>query len=263
MQKLWAILVNFHEEAKTINCIKLLNKQTIKGIGIIVIDSQSTPKSAKVLQKIKGINLIPTSKNLGFAKGVNLGIKLALLKKASRILLVNSDTEFEKNLVEKLLQNRSDIVSPLIKYQRGKKCFYDWGGKINWLWGRTQHHEITTTQKMNFHPDYLSGCCLLVKKNVFEKIGLLDERFFLYFEDVDFCLRAAAAGFKLQVEDQTTLKHNLKGVKNQERKSFTNLYHNLRSNLLFIIKYQKGKRLLLSFTYWLVLSVKVLLNSLL
>ncbi len=168
--------------------------------------------------------------NRGFAGGVNVGIKKALAKKATHILLINPDIKFAKTAIYSLLKVDSDIVSPVLKFIRDGKEILDYGGKVNWFLGRTTHNE-----NIRGKVDYVSGACMLIRAEVFRKIGLFDQHYFMYFEDVDFCLRAKGAGFKVLVDKKTFVDHKIaehKFSSNIAKKEYL-----IKSNEYFITKW--------------------------
>ena len=247
MKKIFAVIVSFRDK----NLVLKLQKR-LKCESVVIDNSEN---------------------NLGFAKAANKGIRVALFKKATHILLINPDTKISDGFIDTLINTKGDIVGPVIKYKKSNKWIYDFGGQINWKWGRAEHYNVIARipakpetwrsrkrllrgARNDTKIDYLSGCCLLIKREVFEKIGLLDERFFMYYEDADFCVRSKSADFKIK-QANVNLIHDL------EKPTVFKQYHNLRSNLLFILKYQRGINLIRSLVYWILLSTKVLLNQIL
>lgn len=266
MTNIFVVIVNYNEKENTYQLLKQLGREKGKfKISTIIVDNNSTDESIIFLKKKKQKNviLLPQNRNLGYGKAANKGIRLALYKKADYLCFLNSDVILQKDFFSKILKNKADMTGPVIKYKKEGKNIYDLGGIIDWRIGRTKHQEfLIQPEKYERQPDYISGCCILIKRYVFETIGLFDERFFLYFEDVDLQVRAKNAGFSLKLDTDLIVTHNLKGVGENERKSFANLYYNIRSNLLFIFKYQHGIRLAISLCYLLVLGFKVVLNRL-
>lgn len=266
MKKIFIIILNFNGGDDILSCLdslQLIKKPTSWKKEVIVVDNASTDGSVKKIEsKYRKIKVFRNKKNLGFATGNNIGIRYALKRNADAVMLLNQDTAAEKTFLEPLLKNPADVVGPVIKFKRGRRWLYDYGGRVNWLIGRTSHQEsYRLSKKPDFQdPDYISGCAMLIKRPVFEEVGLLDERFFLYFEDADFCLRAKRAGFKIAIGLESKILHNLdKG----ERKSLFRVYHLLRSNLIFINRYISFWRRPLAYLYWWALSIKVLLMRLL
>ncbi|MDO8669613.1 MAG: glycosyltransferase family 2 protein, partial [Candidatus Buchananbacteria bacterium] len=154
----------------------------------------------------KTYHLKPITSNLGYSGGNNIGIKDALEQGADYVFILNPDTIIEKNALTKLIETAESnpkigIAGPVID-ENGKIIY---GGKIKWLKPELIHLE-TRNQKLetNF---YIPGAAMLIKRKVIEKIGLLDERYFLYFEDADYCERAKRAGYKLAIAPEALIHH--------------------------------------------------------
>jgi len=158
------------------------------------------------------------------------------------------------------LANPAEIVGPVIKFQRKGDWVYDFGGKINWWLGRSYHIEFRSQElgvRSQKEIDYVSGCCMLIRRKVFEKIGFLNEKYFLFFEDPDFCLRAKKAGFRVALEPKSVIIHNLSEGK---KKPFYYIYHLLRSNLIFVNTFIPFYRRPVAWLYLWLLGLKMLLN---
>lgn len=278
---IYIVVLHYGEINNTLNCLKSvakLNRDKMK-LKVILVDNDKIHFSGvpyrinplgtwKVLDKIK---IIYNTRNLGFAAGINVGIREALKdKKTDYILLLNNDTIVPPDLLTELLKTPVDITSPILKYKNSiGQWRYDFGGKINWLIGRTNHLESNNLTIQPASPagrqfnnsiiDYVSGCCMLVKREVFEKIGLFDERFFMYFEDADFCTRAKKEGFKIKVNPHVIIDHLL--AASIGRGSGKAISNNLRGNFIFINKHL-GWRRLIGYFYLLLLSGKILFNYL-
>lgn len=237
MKKLSVVIVSFRAEKDLCACLKSLK-------------TAKTPPGWQVKVEVVDNNL----KNIGFAAGVNVGIRRALEKAADAVLLLNQDTIVEKNFLMVLVKNPADIVGATIKFKRHNKWVYDYGGKINWWLGRTKHIESDSILDTQYSfPDYISGCAMLIRRPVLEKIGLLDERYFLYFEDVDYCLRTQKAGFKIGVEPKSVIFHEL-----SERKPLAQRRQLAKSNLIFINHWIPLWRRPIAWLYWFLISVKIL-----
>jgi len=276
MTKIFVIILNFNNQKDIIPCLKSLIKAYPK-INIIVVDNGSTDGSLQCIDslKYKRLQVIRNEANLGFAKAVNKGLKLALKRGAKDVLLLNPDTLPSRGFLEPLLANPAEILGPILKFKRtnvakgyaGQEGWvYDFGGKINWWLGRCYHLEYFTPRGGVSVPpprwkeiDYISGACMLIRRKVLEKIGFLNEKYFLFFEDPDFCLRAKKAGFKVALEQKSIMIHNLSEGK---KKPFYYFYHLLRSNLIFINTWLPFYRRPLAYLYLHLLGLKMLLNRL-
>ena len=255
----------------TLECLRSIGMQIFNhdDIAVILVDNDEKPSlndQISDLEKLqKNITILIPTKNLGFAKGVNLGLKKALKnKKTDYFLILNNDTILPSDALSKLVQNNADIVSPVLKFKNAKgEWIYDYGGKINWWTGRTTHIEKKATgnrqQATDSEIDYVSGCCMMVKRKVLETVGLFDERFYFYFEDVDFCLRTVKNGFKIGVDKDVVVYHKLGS--SIGRWSKRAIMYNLISNFKFIRK-NLGVRQVTGLAYLFLLTIRIIYNRL-
>ncbi len=206
--------LEFAESAKKLNTKKLDTK-------FIFIDNASEEQL-----KIAG-EVIQTGENKGFAGGYNQGIRYALQWGADYLLIVNNDVLFpDKNLLQKLLRSQADVVSPKIlfapgfEFQKdrysnkeiGKVIWYA-GGAFDWNNVQTVHRGIDEVDHGQFNviqeTEFPSGCCMLVRREVFEKVGLFNEQIWAYFEDADFAKRVKEAGFRQIYNGQAYIYHKV------------------------------------------------------
>jgi len=253
MKKVFIIIVNFNNRRDILKCLDSLKYENAK---IVVVDNKSSDSSIEAIKsKFKQVKILENERNIGFAAASNKGIRYALRKKADYVLLLNPDTIVEKNLLPVLLKKRAGIISPVIKFKRKGEWVYDFGGRVNFLIGRTTHLENNNLNAHLSPVDYVSGCCMFIRRKVFEKIGLLNERYFLFFEDADFCLRAKKAGFKIALESKSVILHKLSEGK---AKSLGQTYHLLLSNFIFINKWIPIYNRPFAYLYLLALGLKML-----
>lgn len=210
-QKVSIIILQYNNSSNTMVCLNSVKNLAYENFEIIVIDNASEDKEIdsieKYLENKSNITLIKNNMNLGYPGGNNIGIKQAIRNKADYILLLNNDTTVEKNLLLKLIaagetNRRIGLLGPLIS--EDNQIIY--GGKISWLKPELEHNKKYLTHNTNF---FISGAALLIKREVVEKIGLLDERYFLYFEDADYCLRAEKVDFELKIVPEAIIYHQV------------------------------------------------------
>lgn len=196
------ILLNWNEEKFTSACIESLKKINYLNFKIILVDNGSKKESILKLRKKyeKEVIFIQNKTNLGFTGGNNVGIRKALSLGAEYILLLNNDTEVEQDFLSKLVDSIEKdksigVIGPKINYMDKKELIWSIGGKINKFTG---NNKLLMNKKLDKTSDkgiidvgYVSGCAILVPSRIFIKIGLLDENYFIYNEEVDFCLRVA------------------------------------------------------------------------
>lgn len=242
--KISIVILHFGALTVTQQCVESLRIKEKHPFSLIIVNNTTEPLSKKNFPNSKNCTIINNERNLGFAAGVNKGIRFGLYQKADAIMLLNNDTKIEKPLLQilsdSLQKNKSlGIVAPALAFRKKGKLFYDIGGKVNPSFGKTSHTEVVEPPHVKTrNVEYVSGCCMLIKKEVFQKVGLFDDQFFLYYEDVDFCLRAQKKGFSIAVVPTVSIYHELS--KSAGKLSSLAIHHQLRSAVLFGKKYYKG-----------------------
>ena len=258
MMKIAVVVLNYNglqETRSCLNSLRRIKKNNIE-VEIIVVDNNSTDGSQITLPKERGIKFMQNEKNLGFSGGNNRGIKYALEKNVDYVLILNNDTVVDENFLVNLVNNKNaDISSPKIYFEKGFEFHKDrytekqlgeviWyaGGNIDWQNIIGKHIGVDEVDNGQFSKsrevDFATGACMLVKREVFEKIGYFDEKYFLYLEDMDFCVRAKKAGFKILFEPKAVVWHkNAASIGG----SGSNLqdYYFTKSRLLFALKFAK------------------------
>lgn len=240
--KVAVIILHFGELSVTRKCIQTLEKYETYKHNIIVVNNMPM-KYASTDFSSKNIIVINNKKNVGFATGVNVGIRYAKKIHYDTFFLLNNDTIISKpflaQLVNDIKNDSVGIVAPVIRFKKNDHNLYDLGGKINRFFMRTTHDEVDKITKNEIRePAYVSGCCMLIRKEVIKKIGLFDEHFFLYYEDADFCLRAKKAGFRVVVNTSVVVDHLLS--KSAGKMSKTAIQYLLQSSIIFGRKYAKN-----------------------
>lgn len=213
--KVSVILLNLNQPLLTIDCVKSLQRCLYPNIEIIVVDQASSDDSLELLSPLKNIKLIASKTNLGFTGGNNLGMKEAT---GAYFLLLNNDTEVHPEFLEPLVAALEDDPSagaacPLIRfYSNPEKIQYAGGpqnidlvfGQNSWRgWmsdypGKFLETEPTTAAH---------GAAFMIKRSMTEKIGLLDDHFFIYFEELDWSLRITEAGYKILFVPSSEILH--------------------------------------------------------
>ncbi|KKP71847.1 MAG: Glycosyl transferase family 2 [Candidatus Moranbacteria bacterium GW2011_GWE2_35_164] len=228
--KVFIIILNYNGKNILKNTLESVYKINYPNYQVVVVDNASTDGSFEEARLLFGkFNFIKNNYNAGFAAGNNVAIKWSLEKMADYVFLLNNDAITEKDTLLNLIneaEKDSDvgILSPIV-YKESKKKIWFSGGRINWLKMRSEHvNNIKKTQ-------YITGCAMLIKKEVFKKIGLLDEKFFLYYEDADFSLRATRNKFKLKIVPSAKVFHLERSSENLNK-----IYYLVFSGILFFRK---------------------------
>jgi GT2 family glycosyltransferase len=241
--KFYIVILNWNGSKDTLACLKSLEEQTDQDFHLLLVDNASTDGSyEKICPLFPKVEWIINSQNEGFAKGNNIAIKKALEKGADLILLLNNDTVAAPDMVEKFKKGHllypDALISGKIINFFNPKILDHLGGNYNIkksnfdLLGHLEDEK--DFQEAIFNLDYLCGCALMVPKAVFEKIGFLDEDFFLYFEDADFSIRAKKAAFRLAVFPEAQVFHK---VSQSSKGKFHQAYFFWRNRLLFLKKH--------------------------
>lgn len=262
--KIFVIILNFSSGQAILDCLKSLQKvKSDNRLEMLVVDNKSSDGSLTLIKKdFPEVKVIENEKNLGFAEGNNVGIRYALKKGADYVMLLNNDTVIEKNCLRELLKvvgkdKEIGIVSPKIyfapgfefhrkryqKEERGKVIWFA-GGEIDWQNILGIHRGVDEVDQGQYEEqreiEFATGCCLLVKKEVFGKIGLLDPKYFLYLEDLDFSVRVKKAGFKIVFSPKAIIWHKNLGTTSKESAE-RQAYYYTRNRLLFGLKYASLK----------------------
>lgn len=254
MKKTDIILLHYGDIQDTKQCIQSLEKNVKSFRSIVVVNNDPHIDIHKQLEKKTSRTYINSGKNVGFAAGVNIGIKFALDQGAEYIVLVNNDTVVSSDFITPTLavfekNEKVGIAAPLIQFEKNNTTYFDFGGNIQKYTGKTYH---TNTQKIlkkqPFQAAYVSGCCMIIRREVFEEVGLFDPKFFLYYEDVDFCLRARECGFQIYVVPSARITHSLS--KTVGESSEVAVYNLVKSANIFGKKYRKKFPLHWLFMLW-------------
>ncbi|GAB4139190.1 MAG: glycosyltransferase family 2 protein [Ignavibacteriales bacterium] len=194
--KIFAVILNWNNFPDTNNCIKSLLDQNDPRIHIVVVDNHSTDDSVQLIKSnFPELDLIVSEKNLGYAGGMNLGIRYALENGADYIIISNNDIVYSNNFLNPMLELFSKnpemgIVSPKVLYLHDRNLIYCSGGEFSYL----RASGVAFNQGKNselFDNDIreitmAEGSCYLAKSDVFINCGLISEKFFMYFEDLEF-----------------------------------------------------------------------------
>jgi GT2 family glycosyltransferase len=268
MTKVSIVILNWNRKKDTVECLEFIGRLRVTNfvLEIIVVDNASTDnsealikKSLKNLTKQKGFNgeIIFNQKNLGYTGGNNVGIKHAINHGADYLLVLNNDTLADESLLKEMLEvakSKKDagIFSPKIYFAKGfefhkerykknepGRVIWAAGGIIDWhnVYGINrgvdevddgQYDKVTEI-------DFAPGTCMLVKREVFERIGMFDDKYYMYLEDVKFCHLAKREGFKIYFVPNAKLWHKV--AKSSGIGSELNDYFIHRNRLLFGMKY--------------------------
>ncbi len=214
------IILNWNGLEVTLECIDSIMKINYKNCSIVLVDngSDSFPDN-NFFKKYKKLQVVRLKSNLGFAEANNIGIDYAQKSVLpDYFLFLNNDTVVSPNFLSELIceaesNSKIGIVGPKIYYWTDKtKIWFD-GGKIDFVHGPFLHmHQLETDTRENSkitRVDYINGCCMLVKKQVIEKIGKWDKDYFAYVEDIDFNIRSSNKGYESWIVPSSKIWHKV------------------------------------------------------
>lgn len=252
------IILNWNGKMDTIECINSLQRINYSNYKLLIVDNGSSDGSVEYFKKIYPyIELIENNTNLGFAEGNNIGITRALSQSTDYILLLNNDTVVAPNFLDELIKvaeknPQIGIVGPTV-YHYGKLNKIQFAGaKISLNTGRIKLYRLNETDDGQFDElldvDYVCGCALLGKKELFEKIGSLNKYYFAYWEETEWCFRALKAGYKVVYAPKSKIWH--KGGASSTKISGFSQYHMTRNMFWFMKKHATTKQYLLFMVYF-------------
>lgn len=241
LPKVSIILLNYNGFEDTIECFNSLKNITYSNYNIVIVDNNSPDKSLDKINEyminnhsdfiyykdvkssqniIKNnfLTLIQSGSNEGYGHGNNIGIKFALKNNADYILVLNNDTIVENDFLEPLVDELKNdknigIISSQIFYEDRRNIFWENGGTFNSFTGRVSHNnynqEFNSNTKYSSECNFLSGCLWLIPKNIFLEIGYINEDYFMYVEDLEFCQRIINKNYKLKVSPRSKIYHKV------------------------------------------------------
>ena len=261
--KIFIVILNWNRVKDTIECLRSCEKlkRGKAKLSLVLVDNASTDESQKKLKKLKFGNgeyvYIQNKENLGYAGGNNVGIRYALNNKADYVIVLNNDTIVDKNLIYEFLKTargypKAGILTPKIYFAKGFEFHDDrykknelgkvlWyaGGKIDWDNVYGMNRGVDEVDKGQFDKeeevDFATGTCMFMRSKALKQIGVFDEKYFMYLEDVDLCVRMRRVGWKVLYSPKGKLWHKV--AQSSRIGSDLNDYYIHRNRLLFGMRY--------------------------
>ena len=251
------IVLDWNAAEDTIECVQSLEKITYSNCQIYLVDNHSDDDSVQILKsRFPQLPLIQTSKNLGFAGGNNVGINRALDTQTDYILILNNDTMVEEDFLEPLVQsaesdNTVGIVGGKILHYHNRDRIWYAGGRINWIrgsgFGYGQDQLDTGKYDKEKSVSFITGGMMLIKLSLLETIGLINEDYFLYLEDTDYCIRDRRKGYQLVYNPNSRIYHK-RDI--DSARYATTLYYSTRNRLILMARYGRWYNRMIFFPYF-------------
>lgn len=275
MKKIGLVTVLYNCPDVLPDFFRCLARQTYTNYILYVVDNSTNDESyllSKELSEnyqLNNVIFIKNKQNIGVAAANNQGIYAAINAECDYVLLLNNDIEFDnkfllEELVNKSVKNNELIIVPKITYYDNGKLWYA-GGDINEWKGITVHFGDKKIDNDKFnqagYTTYAPTCFMLIHKSIFEKVGFMDEDYFVYYDDTDFVFRLNKVGFKILYSPEFSIVHKVSSSTGGDLSPFS-VYYGTRNRMYFILKNLSGIRLLSSVVFTLTSRfVKVFLYS--
>ncbi|HEX9013086.1 MAG TPA: glycosyltransferase family 2 protein [Anaerolineaceae bacterium] len=239
------VILNTSRRDDTLACLESLAASSYPRQQTIVLDNASTDGSAEAIRaRYPQVQVIPLTRNLGYAGNNNAGIRAALEAGADWVFVLNEDTVLDPDCTSRLvetavLSEKTGILGPLVYHGSEPGTIQSAGGALDGHWqpvhigqNEADIRQFTSPREV----DWISGCAILVRREVIDQVGALDERFFYYWEETDWCLRARQAGWLVVQVPQAKLWH--KGVQRDYRPGPNITYYAARNKLMLMAKHR-------------------------
>ena len=255
MEKIGLVTITYNSADVIRNFLESTFSQTFQNFIIYIIDNNSQDNTIEILKENTDsrIELVKNKENVGVAKANNQGIELALKDNCTQVLIINNDVEFEKQLFEKMLQIQKDkncslVVPKMMYFETPDYIWYAGSSFIKKKGFLPIHKGIKQKDSSQFdgvYPvEYAPTCCLLVKKEVFQDVGMMDEKYFVYFDDTDFSYRVLKdRRHKLFYFSDTKFYHKVgsltKSVEKEKKREYRGdffIKQNTRNHIYFLKK---------------------------
>lgn len=257
------IITNWNGCSDLVNCLVSVKGLDYPAYEIIVVDNASTDGSKETVKaRFPEVKLIENNENSGNAEGINIGIREAMDGKPDYFLILDNDVKVEKKFLSELIKvaeidPKIGIVGPKIYYFDSNKISFA-GGKLDWLEGAVHIGEgYIDNGRYDGEKEvvFITGCAILARKEVIEKIGLFNGDFFAYYEDVDFCLRARKAGYRIVYSPNAVMWHKVGATANKARAKISafQLYLGTRNKIISL----KDNYMPLSYSWFLMKQVLI------
>jgi GT2 family glycosyltransferase len=248
-----SVILNTNRRDDTLECLKSLARSKYSHHSVILLDNHSTDGSVEAVRAgFPDVQIMNLQENLGYAGNNNVGIQSAIEQGADWVFVLNEDTVLDENCLARLIDAggqdaKTGIVGPMVYHFDEPDHIQSGGGILGPYW-QSNHiakDELDQGQLPETHSvEWISGCAIMVRREVIEQVGMIDARFFYYWEETEWCLRAAKAGWKILHVPAAKIWH--KGVRRNYTPKPSLMYYSTRNRLLMIQKHHAPLRVWIS-----------------
>ena len=248
-----SIILNTNRREDTLECLASLAESSYQNHQAMVLDNASTDGSVEAIRAgFPQAQIINLTENLGYAGNNNVGIQAAINQGADWVFVLNEDTVLAADCLVKLVEVGESspaigIVGPMVYHHDEPGIIQSAGGMLgaDWQSIHLAKDEVDRGQFSEPHPvEWISGCAILVRRAVIEQVGAIDERYFYYWEETEWCLRAGRSGWRIIHVPQAKLWH--KGVQRDYRPKPAVTYYATRNRLMTLAKHHAPLKVWLS-----------------
>jgi len=235
------VVLNSSRRDDTLACLASIRAGAYRKHRTIVLDCLSTDGSVSAIRAaFPEVQVVELAQNLGYAGNNNVGLGLALERQADWVFVLNEDTVLAPDCLSRLIEvGESDaaigVVGPMVYHHDEPEVIQSAGGRLSRRWEGSHFGQNEPDVGQFPAPrgvDWISGCAILLRRAAIEQVGLLDERFFYYWEETEWCLRAGRAGWRIVHVPAARLWH--KGVQRNYRPPPSVTYYDARNRLLLL-----------------------------
>jgi GT2 family glycosyltransferase len=247
MPEISVIILNWNKAEETLRCLESLRQARLEDVEVIVVDNGSTDgSSGRIRGAFPAVTMIETGANLGYAAGNNTGIRHALAKGTRFVFVLNNDTGVAPDALDCLLDAvrrfpRAAFFGPKLLHLEAPDRVQSTGIWLDFYWRSHQLGADAPDRPGDLSPrqvECVSGAAIFIRAEALEKIGLIDPDFFLYREDIDWCLRARRQGFQIVHVPGARVWHRSHAVREVDLPRIT--YYMTRNSLLLLRKHHGG-----------------------
>lgn len=252
-KKVGVSIVTYNAAGYINQCLTSLYKNTHPDFSCVIVDNASSDETVeKIKHNFPQVKVFQNKTNRGFATAHNQAIRYFLSKKSNYILILNPDTSVKSSLIHELVgvfekNINVAVVGPVIVYQNDPQKIWFAGGKYSQLFAITKHPFINQSLKsLNLKTkavDFITGACMMIRADIFKKVGFLPEEYFLYFEDVFFCQKVKSLGYTCVLLAKPLVKHLVSAIAGRPGTNTltpTRAYYYARNPLIYINSNVKG-----------------------
>ncbi len=239
-----SVVLNSNRRDDTCECLASLCADPYPAHRVLVLDNGSTDGSVPAIRAaFPDVEIVPLDENLGYAGNNNVGIRAALDRAADWVFVLNEDTVLAPDCLTRLMSvaasdPRIGVLGPMVYHHDEPTVIQSAGGRLGpyWISSHLGQNEVDRGQFREPRPvEWISGCAILVRRAVIEQVGPFDARFFLYWEETEWCVRAAKAGWRIVHVPAARIWH--KGVQRLYRPRPAVVYYSTRNRLLTLSKH--------------------------